>query len=504
MNQRKVGVILSYAEILITSVISLVYTRYMLQIMGQSEYGLFSTASSYISYLSLFSFGIGGSYIRFNAQARVKGDKEEERRLNGMYLTIFTALSLLVLFGGIIIEILASRLVENTFTEQEIYKLRIIMAIMIANTMVTFICNVFMMALQSYEKFFFIRVVCLGATIIQPIINMIALKHGGRSIALACMTIIGSILTYLIFFIYARREIKFEVSFHGFRRDVLKEITIFSGFLFLNSITDQITFSTDNVILSATKGTTAVAIYNIGATFKTYFMQMSTAISSVFSPRINHIVANNGDMNSLNDLFIRVGRVQFYVISLVLIGYCSIGKRFIQLWAGEEYKDSFYIGLLLMFAVTVPLFQNVGLEIQKAMNKHKARSVVYFFISLANVAMTIPLCKRWGGIGAALATTICMFAGTVLFMNYYYERYLHLEIKKFWSSIISILPGLAIPVIVAVGVNRCFPMDSFGKLLIGVVLITVSFLASTYWLSMNRYERGLIRSLFRRFKKHRG
>ena len=112
-------------------------------------------------------------------------------------------------------------------------------------------------------------------------------------------------------------------------------------------------------------GPIAVAIYTVGANFKTYFISFSTAISSVFSPQINQIVANKEDNGKLNDIFIRVGRVQFYVVTLILTGYIFLGKQFITLWVGNEYSESYIIGLFLILAVTVPSFQNVGLEIQK-------------------------------------------------------------------------------------------------------------------------------------------
>ena len=84
--------------------------------MGQSEYGLFGTANSFVSYLSILSFGIGGAYVRFNAKCRAENDIEGEKRLNGMFLVVFSVLALLVLIGGICGIILAETLVENTFT----------------------------------------------------------------------------------------------------------------------------------------------------------------------------------------------------------------------------------------------------------------------------------------------------------------------------------------------------------------------------------------------------
>ena len=131
MNQRKAGTLLSYAYIIITNTISLFYTPYMLRMMGQSEYGLYGTASSIISYLSVLNFGIGGAYIRFNAKARATGYRDEERRLNGMFLSVFSVLSLLVLVVGLVFIALAGQLVKETFTSQELFKLRVIMFILI-------------------------------------------------------------------------------------------------------------------------------------------------------------------------------------------------------------------------------------------------------------------------------------------------------------------------------------------------------------------------------------
>lgn len=498
MNQRKAGTLLSYAYIIITNTISLFYTPFMLRMMGQSEYGLYGTASSFIAYLSVLNFGIGGAYIRFNAKARASGDRDEERRLNGMFLSVFTVLSLLVLIVGLIFIALAGQLVQETFTSQELFKLRVIMLILIFNMMVSFVCNVFMMALQAYEKFFFIRIVLLLAGVIQPIVNVIALSLGGRAITITFISFVTSLLSYVAMFIYARKAIRFEVLFSGFRKDVLKDIFVFSGFLFLNSITDQITFSTDNIVLSSVGGTAVVAVYNVGSSFKVYFQSFSTSISSVFAPQVNQLVAQKQPMKELDEIFTKVGRIQFYVISLVLIGYCTIGYDFVCLWAGSDYSDSFYIGLLLMIAVAVPSFQNVGLEIQKAMNKHKARSIAYFFIALFNVLLTIPMSIKWSGIGAAAATAICMFFGYTGFMNYYNYKYLGMDIPSFWKSIFSILPGYIPTILVCILIYYFWNIDSFFNVLLAAIVISIVFFISIWRFSMNDYERDLIRKPIRK------
>lgn len=492
MNQRKSGTILSYLHIIISNTISIFYTPYMLEMMGQSEYGLYGTASSFISYLSILSFGIGGAYIRFNAKCRAENNREEEKRLNGMFLTVFSFLAVLVFIGGMVCIVLAGELVKETFTSQELSKLRTIMLILTLNMMLTFICNVVTMALQAYEKYICIRVVQLVAGIITPVLNIVALHKGGRAVTVALISFLVSVACNLVYLVYARKSIKLEFSFKGFRKDVLTEIFVFSCFLFINSLTDQITHSTDNIILSAMKGTSAVAIYTIGANFRSYFQMFSSSISSVFAPKINMMVAQKTDMKQIDEVFIKVGRIQFYLVSLILIGYISIGEEFVRLWAGEEYSVSYYIGLLLMLSAFVPAFQNIGVEIQKALNRHRARSIVYFFIAVANVLLTIPFSKWWGGVGAALATLICLFFGTVIFMNFYYQKYIGLNITGFWRSIASVLPGYVVPVVVGLLIHEFWEMNSYGDILSAAMVITIVYVISIWMFSMNKYEKDLI------------
>lgn len=505
MNQRKAGALLSYLQMILTNLISLLYTPYMLRLMGQSEYGIYGTAASFTAYLTVLNFGVAGAYIRFHAQKKVEGDAEGEKQLNGMFLLLFCVLAGLVFVAGIGLLLFAEKLVAHTYTAQQLWKLRAIIAIMTLSTMTSFICNAVMMALQAYEKYIAIRLVLLLCSIITPIANLIVLHFGGRSVSITLITYCINLVAYLFFYLYARKAIHLRFSFRGLQWRQMRQVFAFSGFLFLNTLTDQITFSTDNVILSAYAGPAVAAVYTVGAHFMGYFQNFLSAISFVFTPRINQMVAQKVDHGQLNALFIRVGRLQFYVASLLLIGYLSVGKAFIRLWAGEDYGPSFYIGLVLMLSVFVCGIQSIAMEIQKAQNKHKLRSIVLFLIALGNVLLTIPFCKWWGPVGAALATLVCMLLGTGVFLNICYAKTVGLDMVGFWKSILRILPGCVLPAGVGTAIYFFWPMQTFVGILSAALVITVVFAGSVWLLSMNRYEKELISKPLRKlFAKNRG
>ena len=77
--------------------------------------------------------------------------------------------------------------------------------------------------------------------------------------------------------------------------------------------------------------------------------------------------------------------------------------------------------LLLICAMTlplgIPLCQNTGIEIQRAKNRHKARSVVYLCMALLNVAFTWVASPYLGYWAPAIAYIASISLGNGLFMN---------------------------------------------------------------------------------------
>ena len=67
-KQRKIGVVLSYASIIISTLVQLIYTPFMIRKLGQSEYGLYSLIASVIGYLTLFDLGFGNAIVVYTSK----------------------------------------------------------------------------------------------------------------------------------------------------------------------------------------------------------------------------------------------------------------------------------------------------------------------------------------------------------------------------------------------------------------------------------------------------
>ena len=118
----------------------------------------------------------------------------------------------------------------------------------------------------------------------------------------------------------------------------------------------------------------------------------------------------------------------------------AFGRQFIALWAGPGYEEAYFVALLTMLPVVVPLIQNTGLNILYATNRHKFRSIVYACIAVVNVVLTFWWVEGYGIIGAAAATCIAYVIGNICIINWYYYKKIGIDIPKFWSNILRMSP----------------------------------------------------------------
>ena len=503
VNQIKVGIFLSYASMIVTNLLGLLYTPYMLKQLGSSEYGLYTLAASTVSYLSLLSFGFGSAYMRYYSKYKVNKDNDRIAKLNGMFMSIFCVISLLVIIGGTVLTINVKNIFSQNLTVEELKRTKIIMTIMVVNLALTFPSSVYGSYVTAHERFLFQRLLSLISSVGNTIVMAAVLFLGYKSIAMCIVMVFWTVVQFTARIYYCHNKLNMRFDFRKLDWKLLLEIGGFSFFIFLNSFIDTVNWGVDKFILGIFHGTVAVAIYGVASNLNTYFLLLSTSISGVFIPRVNNIVALGGEKadDSLTELMTRVGRLQFMLLSLVYLGFIFFGKPFIVLyWGGSEYKDAYYIGLILMGAVLLPLCQNVGIEIQRAKNKHRLRSVVYAGLAVLNILLSIPLGKYYGAIGCSIGTGISLIVGNVFFMNIIYQKKLGLNMKYYWKEILRIIPAFVIPVIVFVIFTSFVEIKNLFILMVSIIAFIVINVLCIWFFTMNAYEKNLFRSPIKRIK----
>lgn len=492
-SQKKIGVILSYLAQIVHILTSLVYVPILLRLLGQGEYGLYQLASATISNLSILTLGFNSAYIRFFSRAKSKSDNETEiAKLNGMFLLIFSVLSLVCLICGFVISINASFIFESNLSIDELIKVRVLMMILSISMGISFISSVFQSQISVSERFGWLKGLDLLSYILNPVISIPLLIMGYGSVALVVVSLIITLSTCVINAIYSIRSLNTKYCFSGLEFSLFKEMSGFTFYVFINIIIEQINWSLDKFLLGRMLGTIPVAVYSVGGQIVSLFRSISGSIRSVFIPQINRMIFNDETLSSINLLFTKLGRINFMIVWLIFSGFLLFGKEFIFYWAGEGYYKSYWCALLPMIGLLVPLIQSSGIDIQRAMNKHRARSIVYAFIAVGNLFFSILLINQYGEIGAALGTAIALILGQGLFMNFYYHKKLGLNMVMFWRKICVLFPCCLISLFIGYVIKSYIFQHNVISLLICILLYSFVYICVLTLFGINSYEKQLI------------
>ena len=508
VNQIKIGSILSYIQMGLMAVIQLVYTPVMIRLLGQSEYGLYNTVASTISMLSILSLGFNSGYLKYYSVYKRNNDHKSISRLNGLFLFVFIIIGLVSLVCGLYLTIHIEMVFDTGLTNAEYSIARVLMFLLTLNLSLSFPMSVFSNIISAHERFVFLKLLGMGKTIVSPLVTLPLLISGYKSIAMVSVTVIVNLVVDVCYLFYVLVVMKERFLLKGLEKGLFISIFTYTFFIAINTLIDQVNWNIDKILLGRFKGTSEVAVYSVGFTLYSVYMMFSTSISGVFAPRV-HMLVNSSDSGSkkqralLTDFFTKVGRIQFLVLGLIASGIFLYGNEFITIiWAGKGYESSYYVSLLLIIPASIALIQNLGIEIQRAENKHQFRSIVYAIMAVINLSLSVYLSKIYGAIGSAVGTAISLVIANGLIMNVYYYRSCNIDVLFFWKNIGRMSIGMVIPLMIGFILRKYICVTNLSTFILCVLFYSLLYVLSVWCISMNRYEKELlispVRALFRK------
>lgn len=491
-NERKRGAILSYLSIILSTVVQLVYTPLLIRMLGQSEYGLYSLVSSVIGYLTVLDLGFGNAIVVFTAKYRANKEYEKEKKLHGMFLVIFCIIGLIAGLLGLLLYFNVPLLFGKTMTDIELHKAKIMMLILSFNLAVTFPFSIYSSIITAYEKFTFQKVMSILNTLLKPVLMIPLLFLGYKSITMTVVITVVNIIVLLSNYFYCKKKLGVNIKFMGFDKKLFKTIFNYSFFIFLGVIVDKVNWSVDQFVLGAVSGTIAVSLYSVASQINTLFVNLSSAMSGVLLPKMSKMIAKKASDKEMTNEFIKVGRIQYLIIFLMASGFTLFGKEFIMAWAGKDFATSYYIAVILILPLCVPLIQNLGISIMQAKNMHKFRSILLALIAVANIFISIPLAKAYGGIGSAIGTSLSLIIGNIIILNIYYHKKVGINVIEFWKSIIKMTIPMIIPIVAIVILMHFVTLHGYVNLIVFGGIYTILYCLTCYFLVMDDYEKNIV------------
>ena len=499
MNEKRIGVVLSYAQIITTILVNLIYTPIMLRLVGASEYGVYSLSSSVIGYLALLYAGMTSTYLRYSSIYQKKGDQESVARLNGMFIVLFSALGCCALILGLFLAANLQPVLGNGLTVHEYELARILFIIMAINMALLMPKTVFSTLIISQERFIFIKSLDVLHALLIPVLTLPVLYFGYGSIGMSCVVLFFTGIGLAASMWYCLRKMDCSFCFRNLPFSLLPGMFSFSIFILLQGIMDQFNWHLGKVLLSNFADSTAIAVYSIGVQIDTLFISFGVAFSGVVVPRIYQLVRENASQE-LSELWLRVGRYQFYVVYFIWLGFLLFGKPFIVLWAGENYQDAYIVALLLMLPLPIHLCQILAIEVLRAYNHHRLWTLVHLAGAIIGFLICIPLTKEYGILGVSVGTCINMCILLNLYDNWCFAKYARLDVFFFFRGLIRLLPAALLCALAGTAINELFSIKAWLDLLVVAVAYALAYIVIMYLTGLNEHEKLLVKKIILRTK----
>lgn len=446
-RNRRIGLSISYVAIAAQIVISLLFTPYILNTIGDRQYGLYGFVSSISSWLDTLLIAIGSGFAIFLSKAYHEKGEEGERRANGVFFLIFQVLAILTIVLGLLLWLLLFlRVIPlSEYTDSEQSTIRIILLITLVSTTLTTILTSYKCYFYYKQAFIIVNSIGLISTLSQTGLSFILLSKGFGvlSIAIANSSIaaaVSIVQTFISLFVLKEKMILFPRSPQekSENRALIKEIMIFSSFVIINTIVDIMNKNIDKTILGFANAN-SIANYQLAANLSGYVTSLSSAVEVVFIQKVNEVYFSDNGHTKLNDLFQSVSKFQMIIVFLITGGFAACGYSFVTAWIGESRIQVFYIALILMAINLVPNCALLSIEARRVQGLHKKAAFVYLGTTITNIGASILfvfLMPKEQAIWACVFGTIsATVGGQWIAMALYDQKLTGLKMPMFYRNI---------------------------------------------------------------------
>jgi len=432
------GVALSYGDLLVSIVVTLLLTPVILRYIGQSAYGLWATFGSVVGYFGLFDFGMNYATVKYTAEYHAKSDTEALSRLvSTMLLGIGSVgLAIIIISFGLIPLIprmfhLPASLVSTG---------QIAFVIMASNVALGLVAGTFNNVIYGFQRVDVIKAFGIIQSTTNACLTLLLLRRGFGliGVVLATSVAVFTLLLLSLAFLYkSKYGIAIRPRYAGVR--TLKEIAPYSFRSFILGLTAQLLYRTDNIVIGIFLTVAAVTPYSIAYKLCYLGAMVMFKVSDTLLPTFTRLYTL-GEMDGLRALYVRTARIAVTLIVPFALILVFAGRGLIDLWVGDKNFVGQSVLLVLILMDFIHATSGPAGQLLQAVGKNKEFTYSAIVDAALNLGLSIFLCRKIGLIGVALGTLIAHLLTDTWVVIWLACKYISLPLRTYFVK--GILPPL--------------------------------------------------------------
>ncbi|GAB7257509.1 oligosaccharide flippase family protein [Polaribacter sp. OB-PA-B3] len=488
--------IITYLKSLITIVISLVTTRYLLDYLGQSDYGLFNVVAGVVFMLAFLNTTMANATQRF-LSFNINNKETVNKLYNSSFVIHFIIAVLFIFF----IEVVGVYMVNNQLNIDlsRLEAANVLIQIVAVSTFFVILSIPVEALIISKENFKFLAISSTLEVILKfiAVLCLLFVNHDKRLVFYGLLLALLTVFIKVLKFIYLHWKYKYvKINFSKFfDKNIIKELTSFAGWNLFGSLSTIGKNQGLTIIYNLFFNTSVNAAYAVATQISSQLLFFSRTLMQTIRPQMASS-EGEGDRVRLMDLIFKSCKFSFMLTAFVVIPFLFESKSIYRFWLGDDYPNytelfTFFILInILLYQLTIGIhsgIQSIGkiknYQITVGVFELLALPVSYLFFSLGYPVVFGMIFYTLSEIAANTTRIIVIKKLTNFNLKNYFAEVLYKQIIPVFSSIITCYVVVNI-------------FDFKYRFILTICLSITVFVFTVYYYSFNKEEKFFVKQMF--------
>ncbi len=430
----KVNLYISYFSKILTLGITFLIVPLTIHYVNSTNYGIWLTLSSIVSWFSFFDIGFGNGMRNRFSEARAENNMEKARTyVSTTYIIVFAIFSFIWMLFFLLNFFLdwSSILNAPASMRDELFNITLIVISCFCLQMVLRLITTVLIADQKAGIASIIEMISQISTFLLIIVLKEFTK--GSLIILSLALSIPPILTYLITsaYFFSKEYKKFIPKLSFFDRSVVQDIFLLGSKFFVTQMAMLIVYATSNIIITQNLDPKDVTVYNIA--YK--YFSVVIIIFSIMMPTLWSAFTEawaTKDVNWISKSLRKMIKTWLYfcILSIVML---FISKFLYKAWVGDKIIIPYTLSFLLAVFCMISNWNSIWGNFLNGVGKIKLQTYISVMKCIIYFPLAIWLVKTMGLPGISLSFIFINLPDAILY-PIQARKILKFKAKGLWNS----------------------------------------------------------------------
>lgn len=428
--------------------------------LGNEYLGINGLFTNVLYILSFAELGVGHAITYCMYKPIANKDNEKVKSLLKLYKKFYNIIGIIVFGVGVLLIPFLPYIIKEMPDIEE--NLILIYLLYLLETSISYFFSYKKSIITVNQQDYICDVVRLCLTVTKSIIQMIVLLTLKNYTIYLLIYVLSTIFTNVVVAIIADKKYPYilEKNVEELPEKEKGDITKNVKSLMLYKISKVSLSGTDNIIISALVGITAVGIYSnysliISAVSGFTYLILSGAISSIG----NANAIENAEKKE--ELMKEILFISTWLYGFISICLANLLNPFITIWLGEEYLLTIDIVIATVLYILVDGAEFASHTYVSTLGYFKETQYSALTCAILNILLSLILGKKFGLFGIFIATSISKILTTSWYDTYVIYKYEFLKsAKSYYIKHIKSLLAVAINFVICYFVNSLYNGDS--------------------------------------------